>query len=657
MLQEDFTIDDLKEMRMQIAKVFSRCYGYDLYVSSYVGNSFYTSLSYLIEKSLGNEKKGRIPKEGWFIKLFKQDTLSFHASNIQFIRDFLETYNSSPFKIVNGEIISLAKQNGEKALYSKQDFNQGLRLEGALVIDADFRQRVETLTDIHSHEDFYLAKKDNNCQWYGVTQNWDHPRSEHFEIVEKVKNCFNYGNRIPVVITGRGGTGKSTFLRRLAISLVAEKFKTLWIDDIVAFCDDDLEKICISDKLYLIIIEDWDVLKNDHPSITRLFSKVNKANNIRLIIGDRVKSNSDYRKYVGFTAKLTTGQNAEIIKKIAAFNESWKDVITHPSFNPNFYNAPIFFLLFVLVRSSEKLVDGDFTEVMPIFKEIIITDQKNLRNENQGLSKSLYYWACIYRDYNYIFSWETLINLANFYNDTDKVSHLLKFDLDNPLCQMLSYYFSVEKFIIPGLEHKSYCLFHHDTLVSEGLSNDFEGKLYFNHNILLEIVGALVQINEFGMAHDLLGILRGIEEWDEDIDFGLDKFILPDECVYFNREVFLNKLLKDLYIDAHNPHIPDLDWEYKLLAILHHFYDFNADSILIMLQRLWEFGCRAECIKIAYLRISEDDTNLLEITSELKAKFIPKSSDIDHNTKMKKFYSLIPSSRYDGPLHFLKIKT
>ncbi len=110
---------------------------------------------------------------------------------------------------------------------------RNISIEGAIMINKIF------IDSIHKGEKFtkskfYSAKQDDNCQWYGIMNNFDVIR-ENYEIVkQEVLNAFVKAaiSKVVAVIYGTGGCGKSTLLRRLALELAHEfKSKIIWVKD------------------------------------------------------------------------------------------------------------------------------------------------------------------------------------------------------------------------------------------------------------------------------------------------------------------------------------------------------------------------------------------------------------------------------------------
>jgi hypothetical protein len=264
------------------------------------------------------------------------------------------------------------------------------------------------------------------AQWYGILKSWDAKRKIYDDVCLSIANSFadELGD-IPVaaIIRGDGGTGKSVFLRRIAVDL-RNHYTVYWIAD---NSEDFLQNEWIYDiednpsEKYLLVLEDWyrNFSKpDDRVTANRLIQKVKSKKNVRLLIGDRHSSQSNYPKSKTF--ELTTEENISLLPHIIRQVPEWKDKLSIEMLGP-LMKTGLFQLLFVY-----QYVEG--TIIHPksrnYFIEIIESDYNRLSLDTncfyRGLAHTLYIYANLYSDYSLKLSFEAIIILAETFSGVER---------------------------------------------------------------------------------------------------------------------------------------------------------------------------------------------------------------------------------------------
>ncbi|HZY40339.1 MAG TPA: hypothetical protein VFE53_26995, partial [Mucilaginibacter sp.] len=447
-------VEYLNSLRAEVKLAFFKSTGRKLQVSDTRTNPYFKKLRQdIINKlSLENNAEHKPPEVGTIIKfLCKEESVDFTPTNIMIFEDYVFAVK---------EIEKLSNQ-----VYANNIIH-GLNSKGARLINSVFRDNLNKDRDI-TYTDFYIGKKDKDCQWYGVVRNWDYKRESVNTVKNEILKCFSGESRIAAVITGPGGCGKSTFLRRLAIDCIDEAFRILWIDDFGLFCN-DLLHIGNNTEKYVIFLDDWPSVIKSSDLVTFL-NRISNYNNVRVIIGDRLSSDEKgYEKYLSGknVFELPTSENEKIISKIIALNRSWRksaDKILPSTSLAEIYNAPLYMILFVFARDSEGLEYTDIKDIASIFRDIVASDLKRISELYKGLALALYYWSCIYIKYNIHISWEAFLKLADHYNGDMKISkRLFDFNQNTFIHQILFHYVSIKGFLNPDLLNVHIIIFHHN---------------------------------------------------------------------------------------------------------------------------------------------------------------------------------------------------
>lgn len=245
---------------------------------------------------------------------------------------------------------------------------KNISFEGALTIDQGFVDAINKGEEF-SKSKFYSAKQDDNCQWYGILNDFDVVRKVYPEIKNDVLNSFSKIKiyKVAAVIHGTGGCGKSTLLRRLALELIDESgFEIIWVKNrqLENFVSTALPEIRTDmENSYLVFVEDWYRLTDENKEIGNTLLKETQAiSNIRLVIGDRDITGKDYRENLvnpESIYELTTGENREILDKIIAKQTEWKQAGDLVLNNPRSCNSPLFIILFAIAGLNENRFDEE----------------------------------------------------------------------------------------------------------------------------------------------------------------------------------------------------------------------------------------------------------------------------------------------------------
>lgn len=382
--------------------------------------------------------------------------------------------------------------------------NKNIEILGALVIDRCFIEKVKNYQGFAQFE-FYTGKQNENCQWYGVLNNFDVEREIYTLLKTNVLSCFNQASdfKVQAVIYGNGGSGKSTLLRRLAVDLSNEPFKVVWVEDngVKEFIEHGLAVIeNESNCNFLLIIEDWYRIIEKKSNLTDdLFDRIKKVRNVRIVIGDREIKGKDYLKHLIDKENLfllTSNDNQKIIEKIIENYPIWRRVSNKIFTKSEDYKSSLFLLLFIIFSSDSndkenKSIESRIPET--IFIEIIQSDLRVIARSNQGLAKALYYWACVYKTQRVFITYESFLSIADYFNkDNYSSTHLIRWNLDNPILKKLKTYINIDE--NSTSINKGLVLFNHDILADFGISEvSFKDWEEFNDLTRFELLDVLIE--------------------------------------------------------------------------------------------------------------------------------------------------------------------
>lgn len=308
-------------------------------------------------------------------------------------------------------------------------------IPGATTIDENFIQKIKEHNKFTRNE-FYTAKYDKDCAWWGISQSLDVKRKYHALYLEIAKNAFTASKyrKVEMVFHGLGGSGKSTVIRRIAYDFCLEKPKgvnILWMDDFRKFFEEGLGMIRFnSGHNYLVFIEDWHRLSFtcSEKEALAFFERTNDMPNIRIILVDRDTVGKAYRSYLNQSDHLFligSEENENIIKGVVEKNPEWKPTYKKIFSQHKNYASSLFLLLFILSRIAENEHQEFPKNVEPEaeFAHIVLSDMQYLAQLGYpGLAKAIHYWACIYKKSRIVIGFETFLRIADYYNGDQKTS-------------------------------------------------------------------------------------------------------------------------------------------------------------------------------------------------------------------------------------------
>jgi hypothetical protein len=405
-----------------------------------------------------------------------------------------------------------------------------IQIHGATIINEEFINTVKSGKTFTMPE-FYGAKQNNNCQWYGIINDFDVIRIGYDKLKETVLNSFSEekDGKVSAIVHGTGGSGKSTVLRRIAIDFHAESFDVVWLEKgkVEEFVEKGLfaiKKEVEKDKnrKFLIVIEDWYRMFDDEYKArlgVKILEETYTTNNTRIVIGDRNIGNS-YKNYRNndFELLLSPEDNKIIIKKIVEKYPNW-EIISGKLFEKEKVNqSSLFLLLFILSRLDQnEYGQNSFNLSQPqqVFLNIIESDLRYISKKYIGLAKALYYLGCIYANYKIFISYNTFLKLADFYNEknNDEISDLfsrwnIKDDVFDKLKIYINKNHSLDKFKTSDLIQ-----FNHDILADIGISKlSFDDWDKFGDKIKIQLLKTIIEKGDDYSSSKFLGAMLLFEK-------------------------------------------------------------------------------------------------------------------------------------------------
>jgi len=438
---------------------------------------------------------------------------------------------------------------------------ENIKIDGADVINSDFIEKVkqEVKKDDFTASDFYLSKQVDECQWYGVTQNWVIERDNYNFIKHETISSFadeKRNSKISVLVWGLGGSGKSTLLRQLSVDLSNEDFAVLWIKDksIQNFYDNGLTQMRSEypHKRFLVVIEDLYRVKQNDVNIKEILNSICSNNNIRLIIGDRKRDDNSYKDHIYNPDKniveLTVNDNKKTLNKLLGNIPDWKTAAEKLLKSDDDYKSTLYYILWSIGRTAQKEKEGfafdKQQDLTSHFRSLVQSDLKALTNYYPGVAKMLYFWASIYAKSKIYISYDLFFTLADLFKAPVTIdSKQIHASTTNKA--ILDIYIHRASGFIKSAGELSLIAFNHDILAEDGLSksqlNDWHP---FDDSIKLTLLPNVIEYgDDFSASSFLIHCLNSIP----DIHFSKnDKKKLTD--VYRLKNIYIAPAFtKDFY--------------------------------------------------------------------------------------------------------------
>lgn len=376
------------------------------------------------------------------------------------------------------------------------------QISGATIINEEFIKVIKE-DKPYTMAEFYGAKL-NNCQWYGIINDFDVIRKEYRNLKNAVVDSFNQdkNNKVSAWVLGDGGSGKSTVLKRLSHDIGREEsFNIVWVDDREEFIENGFPIIKQNiekehNQRLLIIIEDWYRMFDKKTKLgIRILEEIHKYENIRLVIGDRNSVDKPYEKYGNdFKMLLSSDENQEIIEGIIEKYPDWRQSSGMLFKKRESYKATLFLLLFILARITPNKTDKSsfkFSDPQIMFRNIIKSDLNSIPKKYIGLAMALYYWGCFYAQHKIHISYDTFLKLADSYNGkgNDKIRDLFsRWNMKDDVLDKLKIYIN-KNYRIDRFNTSDLVQFNHDILPDMGLSQlSFKKWDKFSDSIKIELL-------------------------------------------------------------------------------------------------------------------------------------------------------------------------
>jgi hypothetical protein len=410
-----------------------------------------------------------------------------------------------------------------KKAESLDNDNQKLipKLSGAELINKEFINRISN--ERFSLSEFYTAKHDDRCQWFGILKKWDIKREIYTKVFQTLFTSFDKDrkNKVAAVILGEGGSGKSIFQMRLAHDLaVLETHKVLWIVDFEEFIKKDVNSNNSAwDKVkddvgfnYFLFIEDWysQVDNNGVAESKKFLESTQNYQHVRIVVGDRdiqgKKINNQLipNTYVDHIFDdnnrfdIPLEENRYVIEQVLLKLPKWKEVIKEDFDYEQLNKAPLFMLLFIIAKVSEEnnLGSIDLSEPHIEFRKTIKSNLKKLQDLNcTGIAKALYYWSFIYSEFRIQISYDSLLILAEYFKDSGDRNPLLfkNLKLRGKVTGILNSFIGIR--IHNQFYNQKQFYFNHDILSDYGLSKViYQGWEKYDEILLKTILNVIIDM-------------------------------------------------------------------------------------------------------------------------------------------------------------------
>lgn len=465
--------------------------------------------------------KEKIKIDSRTVKKFINDIGVPDAKTLDFFCVFLQFAGWNNFKFIlnrkqkleNCDIDLLSNSDSNK-LFSKKR----LEIAGCKIIDDDFIEQIKKQK--FSMLEFYTAIK--GSQWHGVVINCDIQRNEYGKLQNAVLRSFNHKRdfKIAALVYGSGGSGKSTVLRRLCIDIhTNERCLIVWLNDAKEFFTKGLFTIKEfsennQDKKILVVVEDWyRMFKNKFEMGSDILEMIHKIDNIRIVIGDRIIVGKPYEIYGNdFELFLSLDENEEIISQIVKKYPLWEESAKKLFEERQDFKSTLFLLLYILARiNQDKLEDNHINLSDPsiVFKNIVKSDIKFIANKYVGLAKAIYYWGVIYSKYRIYITYETFLEIADYFNGDQQISNFFsRWNINDPsLIKLKSYITKREVEVFD--KKRNFILFNHDIFCDLGISKiNFEDWEQFGDAIILQLLDIIIKGDNYCACQFLESMLE-----------------------------------------------------------------------------------------------------------------------------------------------------
>ena len=407
---------------------------------------------------------------------------------------------------------------------------ENIRIDGADVINSDFIEKVkqEGTKEAFTASDFYLAKQVDECQWYGVTQNWAVERDNYNYIKQEVISSIadeKRNSKISALVWGPGGSGKSTLLRQLAVDLSNEDFTVLWIKDksIESFRDMGIAQLRSEypHKRFLVVIEDLYRVKQQVANLKEIIDSICSNKNVRLIVGDRRIEDNSYKEHIYNPDKniveVTVDDNKKALQILLENIPDWKAAADKLLKTEDNYKSTLYYILWTIGRTALKEKEGFSLDPNPDlvshFRSLVQSDLKVLSVNYPGVAKMLYYWASIYSKNKIYIAYDLFFKLADLFK-TPSGNESKRILVSPSHKTILEIYSSKATGFIKSAGELSLFAFNHDILAEDGLSKSPLSVWHpFDDSIKLSMLPLVIQDgDDFSASTFLLHCLRTIHD-------------------------------------------------------------------------------------------------------------------------------------------------